>query len=119
MRLCIPAKNNEGMESPVSAHFGSAAFFVIVDSETLGCEVIVNNNAHHTHGMCQPLAALQKEKFDGVVVGGIGAGALDKLRTAGKRVYMSERSTVKDTVAAYRKGELIEVAADMTCGRCH
>jgi predicted Fe-Mo cluster-binding NifX family protein len=119
MRLCIPATKNKGIESPVSPHFGSAAFFVIVDSDTLGCEAVTNVNQHHAHGMCQPLASLQKENFDAIVVGGIGMGALNKLRAAGKRVYRTGLATIKDTVEAFRKGELIEVTPDMACAGHH
>ena len=34
MKICIPVNENNGVDSSVSAHFGSAPFFMIVDSDT-------------------------------------------------------------------------------------
>jgi predicted Fe-Mo cluster-binding NifX family protein len=44
MKLCIPATEDQGPESPVSAHFGSAKHFVIVDTESGACRRV------HRHG---------------------------------------------------------------------
>ena len=82
MKICIPVEENNGLDSRVCAHFGSAPFFLVVDSNTSVCEPIVNDGAHHAHGMCQPLALLEGKDIDGVVVGGIGRGALFKFQAA-------------------------------------
>jgi len=115
MNICIPVTEDRGLESPVCAHFGSAPIFMIVDTESGSCRPVPNRNMHHGHGMCQPLAALAGEKIDGMVVGGIGMGALNKLQAAGVGVFMSRHATVKETVAALKSGALEHVDPRAAC----
>jgi predicted Fe-Mo cluster-binding NifX family protein len=115
MNLCLPVTQNLGLKSPVSAHFGSAPLFLVVDTATGTCREIPNRNEHHAHGMCQPLESLAGERFDGIVVGGIGQGALGKLRATGVRVFRANAATVEDAVAALLSGVLEEVTPASAC----
>ena len=119
MQICIPVIEDRGLESRVSGHFGSAPAFMIVDTESLVCRAIGNNNQHHAHGRCQPLAALAGEEVDGIVVGGIGMGALMKLQAAGITVFRAEHPTVAEAVCAYKDGRLQPVAHDGACAAHH
>ena len=58
MKVGFAVQNNEGIESRVYNHFGSAPTFIIVDTE--GKEVLTVNNKdlHHVHGACNPVMAL-------------------------------------------------------------
>lgn len=116
MRLCIPVTEDRGLESPVSAHFGSAPLFVVADTDSGDCRVIPNKDLHHSHGMCRPLSSLTGEEIDGIAVGGIGAGALGKLAAAGMRVFITREASVKDTVDAIKTGALQEASPAMACG---
>jgi predicted Fe-Mo cluster-binding NifX family protein len=116
MNICIPVENNQGLDSAVCAHFGSAPFFLMVDTETLACKSITNNDSHHAHGMCHPVAALAGEKVDGIVVGGIGMGALNKLNASGYQVFQSRFGTAKETINAYKSGQLPVFSTQNTCG---
>ncbi len=115
MQLCVPVVEDRGLASRVSGHFGSAPAFMIVDTDSNVCRVIVNNNAHHAHGMCHPLAALAGEHIDGMVVGGIGMGALMKLQAAGITVYQATRPTVGEAVTAFRSSALRPIDQDRAC----
>jgi predicted Fe-Mo cluster-binding NifX family protein len=115
MTLCIPVTQDLGTASPLSPHFGSAPLFALVDDESGGLRILHNRNAHHAHGMCAPLAALAGERIEGVVVGGIGAGALAKLESAGIRVFRSAHGTVGEALAAYRAGTLEPVTPASVC----
>jgi predicted Fe-Mo cluster-binding NifX family protein len=115
MNICIPVEEDCGIDSPVCAHFGSAPGFVIVDIATGSCRSIPNRNQHSGHGMCAPLESLKGESIDGMVVGGIGMGALGKLNAAGIEVYLSEHATVAETVAAFKAGTLRPVDPGMAC----
>lgn len=116
MKVCIPVTADSGLESPVCAHFGSAPMFMIVDTASGACHTIPNVNQHHQHGMCQPLASLAGIEMDGIVVGGIGMGALGKLMAAGIHVYLAEHPTVGQVVEAWKTGTLSEVDPSMACG---
>ena len=106
MRLCVPITRDEGLDSPVSAHFGSAPAFAIVGCETGDVAVLQNRNQHHAHGACQPLAVLAGQDFDAVVVSGIGEGALARLQAAGVEVVQAEFATVREALEGYRSGAL-------------
>lgn len=115
MNICIPVEADEGLDSLVCAHFGSAPAFMVVDTDTENCRAITNGNQHHGHGMCMPLQSLQSERIDGMVVGGIGMGALNKFDAAGIRVYLTEHETVGEVVAAFRAGSLKLMPPGMAC----
>lgn len=115
MNICIPILEDKGLQSQVNSHFGSTQLFLIIDTEKLSTRAIVNKNAQHSHGLCQPLASLSGEKLDAVVVGGIGMGALNKLRAAGIKVYMGKQTTVEQVVAEYKAGTLNEVTPQTAC----
>ena len=117
MKVCIPINEDRGLDSAVCEHFGSAPGFLMVDTATGDCRAIANENQHHGHGMCQPLQALAGEQVDGMVVGGIGMGAVNKLMAAGVAVYKSSFPTVRETLDALAAGTLPTVTADMACGQ--
>jgi predicted Fe-Mo cluster-binding NifX family protein len=119
MQICIPVIEDRGLESRVSGHFGSAPGFMIVDTDSGGCRLIGNHNEHHAHGMCQPLAALAGESVDGIIVGGIGMGALMKLQAAGITVYQANRPTVAEVIAAFKAGTLVKVDENGACASHH
>lgn len=115
MNLCIPVNQDLGLQSPICAHFGSAPMFLNVDTETLVCEALQNQNQHHDHGMCRPLDNLRGHVIDALVVGGIGQGALYKLAAAGIQVFLAAAPTVGETVAAYKAGTLQPVDPRNAC----
>lgn len=116
MNVCIPVLADRGLGSELSSHFGSAPTFIIVDTETGQHHAVENKNLHHTHGMCQPLSSLGGQEVDAIVAGGIGRGALDRLRAAGLDVYRSEYKTVGETIEALKGGKLSRVDPAGTCG---
>lgn len=109
MKICFPVTANQGLESKVFDHFGSAQRFVLVDTETDALLSIDNDDQHHAHGACNPLKALAGNQVDAIVVGGIGGGALAKLNRAGVRVYSSQAATVGENVALFKSGAFREL----------
>jgi predicted Fe-Mo cluster-binding NifX family protein len=115
MNICIPITDDRGLDSAVCAHFGSAPAFLIVDSDSGSCRTITNGNQHHAHGQCSPLASLQGERIDAMVVGGIGAGALGRLAAAGIPVHLAAHASVRETVDAMKAGTLPVMGSDLAC----
>ena len=115
MKICIPADAHTGLEAQPFGHFGSAPYFVIHNTEDGTTDTIENANAHHAGGGCQPLAALGNQAVDAFIVGGIGAGAIQKLNAAGVRVFQSMPGTVLDNVNALASGTLPELAVAAGC----
>ena len=115
MKVGFAVETNEGVESKVYNHFGSAPAFIIVDTE--GKEVLTVNNKdlQHVHGACNPVTALDGKHVDAMVVGGIGAGALTKLNALGIKVYGAGASTVKENLSLLSEAKLQELSVYNSC----
>lgn len=116
MRLCFPVQRYEGITSAVYNHFGSAPLFAVVDTDTREVSAINNGDRHHVHGACNPVKALNNQKIDAVVVGGIGAGALTRLNQLGIKVYRAQLPTIGENVTLYLSKKLPEYALQGCCG---
>lgn len=116
MKICFAVEKDEGVNSPVYGHFGSAPFFLIYDTENQAMEDIRNGDSGHAHGACNPLAAIGGKAVDAVVVGGIGAGALNRLNASGIRVFRAMALTVKDNLGLMSQNRLPELLMNGVCG---
>lgn len=119
MKIAFPVVEDNGIDSAVHGHFGSAPFFVFLDLDTDVHDVSANPDVDHQHGACNPMAALGGRRVDGVVVGGIGGGALKKLITAGITVYRAVEGSVADNARLIRSGTLPLFDPGQTCGHHH
>jgi predicted Fe-Mo cluster-binding NifX family protein len=115
MKIAFPTRQDKGMESEVHSHFGSAPRFIIVETASGVHESVVNSDADHEHGGCQPMVALGGRTVDAVVVGGIGAGALLKLQAAGVKTYRAVEGTVAENLRLIASGTLPLFAPEHTC----
>jgi predicted Fe-Mo cluster-binding NifX family protein len=116
MKVCFPVEKDEGIESAVYGHFGSAPTFVVIDTNQENVGTISNANRIHEHGACNPIMALGGKQVDAVVVGGIGAGALMKLNAEGIKVYRAVEQTVKENLDLLKDSLLPELTVNQTCG---
>lgn len=115
MKIFFPIAKNDGLNSEVHPHFGSTPLFLSVDSETKKVTPIDNNNDHSSHGQCTPIQAIGCQNGDCLVVGGIGAGAVNKLNAAGIKVYKTRGGTVGEDIASLEQKELAEFTLAKTC----
>ncbi len=115
MKVGFAVQVDEGIESRVFDHFGSAPAFLIVDHEGKGAVSINNKDLHHVHGACNPIMALDGKTVDAMVVGGIGAGALRKLNALGIKVFGSAAPTVKENLALLKDNKLQELTENHSC----
>ncbi len=116
MKIAFPTQENNGMESRVYGHFGSAHYFVFVDTEEDSSETVENPDRDHLHGQCQPLKALNGRQVDAILVGGIGGGALRKLSLEGIKTYRAAPGSVRENLELLTSGKLAVFAPDQTCG---
>lgn len=116
MKVCFPVEKDEGMGSAVYGHFGSAPGFVMVDTESGSVAKVGNRDMIHEHGACNPVMALGGRSVDAVVVGGIGAGALNRLNAEGIRVFASAADTIGKNMDLLKEGKLPLLTLQHTCG---
>jgi predicted Fe-Mo cluster-binding NifX family protein len=116
MKICFPVQHDDGIDSIVYNHFGSAPVFVVVDTDTNGLSAINNRDQHHSHGACSPMKALDNQKVDAIVVGGIGAGALTRLNQMGIIVHRSAAPTIRENMALFTSQKLPVLTLQGCCG---
>ena len=115
MKVCFPVEIEQGVKSKVYGHFGSAPSFIIVDTENNNVTTINNKDQHGEHGACNPLKKFNNQQVDALVVGGIGAGALNILNQSGIKVFHAQVPIVEENVALLKAGNLPEFAPQHTC----
>jgi len=116
MRIAFPVQEDAGLDSVVHNHFGSAPFFVIVDPGKNSVTSVKNRDQHHAHGACNPMRALDDQRVDAVVVGGIGAGALTGLNRMGISVHRSQAVTIRDNLSLLAALGLPVIELRGSCG---
>lgn len=116
MKICFPVESDRGLDSDVFGHFGSAPMFVVFDTEAASVSTINNQDLGHVHGLCNPLKALDGKIVDAVVVGGIGAGAINKLNKMGIKVYRASKGTIQDNIGLFESRTLSEMTVEHACG---
>jgi predicted Fe-Mo cluster-binding NifX family protein len=117
MKVCFAVQKDEGIESTVYNHFGSAPAFIMVDTTIIDQATTVNNqDLDHVHGACNPVMAMGGQDVDAVVVGGIGAGAIRGLNSKGIKVYRAMAPTVKANLDLLLKSGLPELTMQHACG---
>jgi ArsR family transcriptional regulator len=115
MKVGFAVQADEGIESKVFNHFGSAPVFIIVDAVSKDIATVNNKDLNHVHGACNPIKALDGQRVDAMVVGGIGAGALSKLNAMGIKVYGSAAATVKENLSLLNESKLLELFSINAC----
>jgi predicted Fe-Mo cluster-binding NifX family protein len=118
MKVGFAVHFNEGVESNIYDHFGSAPAFIIVDTEGKEVSTLNNRDLHHVHGACNPIMALDGRNVDVMVVGGIGSGAITKLNAMGVKVYAAAAPTVKENLELLTQNRLKELSVYNAC-RAH
>ncbi len=116
MKVCFPVQQDDGIESRVYNHFGSAPMFIVVDTASDTASTISNGNQHHARGACNPIMALGNQSVDAIVVGGSGAGALTRLNQMGIRVHRAQAPTIRENLALFASQALPEYTLQACCG---
>lgn len=116
MKVCFAVQKDDGVESVVYGHFGSAPAFIVVDTQMAKTVTVNNRDLDHVHGACNPIQALGGLSVEAVVVGGIGAGAISRLQAEGIKVYRSAADTVKLNLDLLKEGKLPELSIQNACG---
>ncbi len=116
MKICFPVQQDNGIESAVYNHFGSAPLFVVFDTDTKSVASINNQDQHHMHGSCNPMKALDNQNVDAIIVGGIGAGALTRLNQMGITVHRAQGATIRENISLFQANTLPVLTVQGCCG---
>lgn len=102
-KICVTAKGPD-LEAEVDPNFGRAAYFLIVDPNTLEYESFVNPHSQAGHG-----AGIQSAQFvaghsiSAVLTGQVGPNARQVLDSAGIRVIAVQGCSVRQALADLKR----------------
>lgn len=115
MEVAFPTEVDQGINSQVHNHFGTAPLFIIAETDTHATETRINPDTNHPHGKCRPLSMLGGKKVSAVAVGTIGPTALRKLQAEGIKIYRAVEGTVRENLDLIQSDLLPEVQPGQTC----
>jgi predicted Fe-Mo cluster-binding NifX family protein len=112
MRIAISASGRD-IDAQVDPRFGRAAYFLLVDSETLSFDAIENKQNHQaTQGAgIQAATLVARSKADAVLTGHCGPKAFKTLHAAGIAIVVGVTGTVREVVQSFVRGELSYASA--------
>lgn len=114
MKVCIPTDGDLGLDEQLAAHFGWAATFTMVDTDTDEVRVIKNHSSH-MGGTRLPPEILAEEGAEVMVVGGLGSKAVRMFEHFGIEVFVGGSGKVRDVIEEWKMGRLIRAAEDNAC----
>lgn len=106
MKIAI-SSSGQDLEAQLDPRFGRCRHFLIVDTDTMGFEVLDNENGALGGG-----AGIQSAQFvvskgvKAVITGNCGPNAMQVISAAGVSVYTGQSGKVKDIVEAFKKRRL-------------
>ena len=107
MKLAITATGKD-LAAKIDPRFGRAAYFIMVDSETMAYEVVNNSqslNLPQGAGI-QAGQTIVKNKADVLIAGNCGPKAFQVLQSAGIEIVAGASGSVKDAIMQYKNGDL-------------
>jgi predicted Fe-Mo cluster-binding NifX family protein len=108
MRIAISAENQNGLDSPISPHFGRCPCFILVDVE--GQEVktvtVVDNPFYGNHAPGQVPGFIHGQGANVMLAGGMGRRAVSFFQQYGIEAVTGASGTVRQALQSYLGGEL-------------
>ena len=116
MKMCVTAAGNT-LDAAVDPRVGRAAYFVIVDSETMAFEAVPNTAAGAMSGAgIQAAQEIARKGVSVLITGNVGPNAFQALASAGIKIVVGASGTVREVIEKYKRGELRETSASTVGG---
>ncbi len=108
MKIAVTS-TGDTLDSQVDPRFGRAAYFIIVDTETMQYEAIINDNVQAAGGAgVNSAQSITQAGAEAVLTGNCGPNAERTLSVANVKLYTGVSGTVKQAVEAFKAGKLTE-----------
>jgi predicted Fe-Mo cluster-binding NifX family protein len=108
MLIAVAAESDQGLDAPVSPHFGQAPVFALVDCHAgriVDARPLANPYlGEHRHGQIPQLLA--DAQAQAVLSGGMGAGAIRMFVRLGITPATGAAGSVREAVEEYLRGHL-------------
>ncbi|MEE4261187.1 MAG: NifB/NifX family molybdenum-iron cluster-binding protein [Desulfobacteraceae bacterium] len=109
MRIAI-SSTGKNLESSLDPRFGRAAYFIILDADTMDFKAVENTqNLNLPQGAgIQAGKAVADHHVDALITGHCGPKAFKVLQSAGVKIMTGAGGTVADAIEQFKKGELTD-----------
>jgi len=109
MRIAISSTGKK-LESSLDPRFGRAAYFIILDADTMDFKAVENTqNLNLPQGAgIQAGKAVADHHVDALITGHCGPKAFKVLQSAGVKILTGAGGTVADAIEQFKKGELTD-----------
>ena len=115
-KVAVPAENNQGLDSPMSGHFGHSPGFVVAeisDDKIESVKLLLNSS----HSSCaEPVQMLAQNGVSVLIARGMGMRPLIISQNMGIRVVISNGSTVREAIETFIQGNIQDMDINQTCG---
>jgi len=106
MKICVTSQG-DSLESEIDPRFGRCAYFMVVDTDTMEFEAIVNGSAGASGGAgIQAAQTVANLGVEVVLTGNVGPNAFSTLSAAGIDPIVGASGTVRQTVEKFKSGEM-------------
>ncbi|MHA2020140.1 MAG: NifB/NifX family molybdenum-iron cluster-binding protein [Candidatus Thorarchaeota archaeon] len=115
-KIAVPAISEQGLDSPISGHFGKSPMFVvstIEDGKIVEVETVMNAG----HSSCaEPVMALADRGVKILIALGMGQRPYMVTQQVGIAVVRAEGATVREVLQNYLEGSSSDMGTDSLCG---
>jgi len=109
MKICISA-SSDSLDANVDSRFGRCPYFVIVDSETMEFNAILNDSINAAHGAgIQAAQTVANIGVNVVITGNVGPNSFNVLSASGIKIVTGASGNIREAVEKYKNGQLKEV----------
>jgi len=106
VKICVTASGNT-LDASVDPRVGRAAYFIIVDSETMAFEAVSNMAAGAMGGAgIQAAQTIASKGVDVLITGNVGPNAFQALASTGIKIVVGAYGIVREVIEKYKRGEL-------------
>lgn len=104
MKICVTSKGDT-LSAEVDPRFGRAAFFLLIDTETLKFDAVANHNINSAGGAGTNSAKLVVDgSCEAVLTGNCGPKAMAALQAGSIAIYTGVSGTVEQAVENFKNG---------------
>jgi len=111
MKIAITS-TGKTLDSQVDQRFGRAAYFIVVETETMGFSVLENESVAAAGGAGITSAkAVIDAGAEAVLTGNCGPNAQRTLSAAAVKLYTGATGTIEEAIELFKNGKLTEATS--------
>jgi predicted Fe-Mo cluster-binding NifX family protein len=110
MKVAVSATGKD-LNCQIDPRFGRCQYFIFIDPETMGFEVLENEGLMASGGAGVQAAQMVAQKgANTLITGNLGPNAASALSASGIKVYLVSGGTIKEVTEAFKVGTLQEAS---------